>query len=86
MRHFASPRFWEEYDRLPADVRKIADKNFTLLKQDPRHRSLNLKRAGRYWSVRIGRAYRALAVDAEGGLLWFWIGTHAEYDALIRNQ
>lgn len=37
MRQFASPAFWETYQRLPAQVRKIADKNYTLLKEDPRH-------------------------------------------------
>jgi hypothetical protein len=40
---------------------------------------------GRFWSVRVGAHYRALGVDVEDGVLWFWIGTpHAEYDALIR--
>ena len=84
MRHFASPRFWEIYEGLPKKVREFADKNFTLLKQNPQHPSLNLKRVGRYWSVRVGRHYRALALDVDGGLLWFWIGTHADYDRLIR--
>ncbi|MFQ5673312.1 MAG: hypothetical protein ACE5G9_09465 [Nitrospinales bacterium] len=36
-----------------------------------------------YWSVRVGAKYRALAVKMEEGLLWFWIGTHAEYDKLL---
>ncbi|MFA7370228.1 MAG: hypothetical protein WC334_11335 [Kiritimatiellales bacterium] len=35
------------------------------------------------WSVRVGRRYRALAVQEEDTLIWFWIGTHAEYDRLI---
>ena len=84
MRHFAGPRFWQAYERLPDSIRKLADKNFTLLKQNPRHPSLNFKRVGPYWSVRVGQHYRALAVEIDGGLLWFWIGTHAEYDANIR--
>ncbi len=84
MRHFAGPRFWQAYERLPDSIHKLADKNFTLLKQNPRHPSLNFKRVGPYWSVRVGQHYRALAVEIDGGLLWFWIGTHAEYDANIR--
>ncbi len=71
MKHFASPRFWQEYEGLPEDVRKLAGKNFRLLEQNPQHPSLNLKRVGRYWSVRVGRNYRALAVDVDAGLLWF---------------
>ena len=35
------------------------------------------------WSVRVGLQYRAIAVEVEEGLLWFWIGTHADYDDLI---
>jgi hypothetical protein len=84
MRHFAGPRFWQAYEGLPENIRKLADKSFTLLKQNPRHPSLNFKRVGLYWSVRVGQHYRALAVEIDGGLLWFWIGTHAEYDANIR--
>jgi hypothetical protein len=84
MRHFASAAFWESYQRLPENVRLLADKNYALLKQDPHHPSLHLKMVGRFWSVRVGSRYRALAVEVEGGLLWFWIGSHADYDAMIR--
>lgn len=54
MRHFASPGFWACYRRLPADARKLADKNFGLLKADPRHPSLRFKKIGKYRSVRVG--------------------------------
>jgi hypothetical protein len=54
-----------------------------LLKENPKHPSLHLKRVGKYWSVRIGMKYRALGVEIEEGLLWFWIGTHAEYDRIL---
>ncbi len=39
---------------------------------------------GRLWSVRVGIGYRALAADSEDGPLWFWIGTHAEYDRILQ--
>ena len=84
MRHFASPAFWDAYAKLPENVRALADKNYTLLKENPQHPSLHFKKVGRFWSVRIGLRYRALAVEADNGLLWFWIGSHADYDALIK--
>ncbi len=84
MRHFASAAFWEAYEKLPASVRELADKNYALLKNDPQHPSLRLKKVGRYWSVRVGLRYRALAAEVDDGLLWFWIGSHADYDALIK--
>ncbi|ARQ59386.1 hypothetical protein Kim5_CH03362 [Rhizobium sp. Kim5] len=54
MKHHATPSFWEAYDGLPEQVRKLADENFDLLKQDPRHPSLHFKRVGRFWSARPG--------------------------------
>jgi hypothetical protein len=84
MRHFASRAFWDAYQRLPPSVRTTADKNYELLKADPRHPSLHLKKVGKYWSVRVGLGYRALATEVDENLVWFWIGSHKEYDELIK--
>ena len=83
MTHHAAPSFWRCYDVLPVAVRALADKQFSLLKTDPRHPSLHFKRVNRFHSVRVGTHFRALAVDAPDGVLWFWIGSHAEYDRLV---
>ena len=63
MRHFASRAFWQSYNRLPEQVRVLADKNYALLKSDPHHPSLQFKKVGRFWSVRVGLRYRALATS-----------------------
>ncbi len=84
MNHFASPSFWSAYDLLPSSVQKIADKNFNILKSNPKHPSLHFKKMGRFWSVRVGIHYRSLAVIIDECLLWFWIGSHAEYDKLVK--
>lgn len=86
MRHHASTKFWEFYRRLPDDVRRLADANFELLKADPRHPSLHHKKVGRFWSVRVGIHYRALAVEDGDYLVWFWIGHHHDYDRLIGQR
>lgn len=83
LRHQASREFWEAYDNLSPSVQRLADKNFAILKEDPRHPSLHLKQVGRFWSVRIGLHTRALGVAVPDGVLWFWIGSHAEYDLLL---
>lgn len=83
MRHCASSDFWEAYGKLPAAVQELADKNFELLKDDPRHPSLHFKRIEELWSVRVGRQYRALGIDVPDGIQWIWIGSHAEYDRLV---
>lgn len=64
-------------------MRTLADKQFQLLKTDPHHPSLHFKRIGRFHSVRVGAHYRALAVEAPDGVVWFWIGTHSEYDRVV---
>jgi len=68
---------------LPEDIRSLADKNFQLLKSNPRHPSLHFKRIGELWSARVGDHYRALGFDVHDGINWFWIGTHADYDKMI---
>lgn len=86
MKHFASSRFWAFLDSLPQSVRETAEKNFELLKDNHRHPSLHFKRIGRFYSVRVGIAYRALGVGVSEGILWFWVGAHADYDALIKRK
>lgn len=63
-----------------------ANKAFALLKADAKHPSLQLKKIERFWSVRVGLYYRALGTDIADGILWFWIGNHAEYDRLITRK
>jgi len=83
LKHFASPDFWSCYGQLPGQVRQLADACYDLLKANPSHPSLHFKKIGRYRSVRVGLHYRALAVEVPEGLLWFWIGSHAEYDKIL---
>jgi hypothetical protein len=85
MNHLATPGFWWCYRQLPDEVRELADKNFALLRQDPHHPSLRLKKIDSFWSARVGLHYRALARDRAEGLVWFWIGSHSEYDAFLKR-
>lgn len=84
MRHIKDPTFQPLFEALPAKVKSLANKNFALLKHDPKHPSLHFKRVrGDIWSVRVGRSYRALAIKGEDRFQWFWIGTHVEYDRVL---
>jgi hypothetical protein len=88
MLHSATTDFWREYHSLPVEIRKRADKQFSLLKADPQHPSLLVKKLGErhdreLWSARISLNYRALAIARQDGYLWFWIGDHKTYDSLI---
>ena len=85
MKHFINSDFQECYDKLPRHVKKLVDKNIILLKENPYHPSLFLKKVAKFWSIRIGKRHRALAVKVEDGLVWFWVGTHAEYDRMVQK-
>ena len=84
LKHFANPSFWQHHRQLPVEIQRLADKNFELLKRDPRHPSLRLKRVGLFWSVRVGLDFRAVAKERPEGLVWIWIGRHDEYADFIK--
>lgn len=84
--HRASPRFWDCYHRLPAEIQDLADREYERWQNNPGHPSLQFKKVFELWSVRIGLHYRALAVEDGDDLVWVWIGTHAEYDLMINRR
>ncbi|TFZ08867.1 type II toxin-antitoxin system RelE family toxin [Ramlibacter humi] len=85
MKHTASARFWDGFEKLPADIQRLARKNYALLRANPAPPSLHFKTLGGspFYSVRIGLHHRALGIPMDGGVHWFWIGTHAEYGRLM---
>jgi len=81
--HRTTPDFWRLFEQLPGAAQRTARRNFERLKESPRHPSLRFKKVGKFWSARVGRSYRALAVEDEADFIWVWIGTHADYDRMI---
>jgi hypothetical protein len=82
----ALPEFWDCLGDLPPQVQKIARKNFKLWQKNPSLKSLGFKKIkSDLWSVRAGSGFRALATFDGGRYLWFWIGTHDEYERIIRE-
>ena len=61
--HRTTAWFWNLFNALPRDVQALARKNYDLLKRNPNHPSLHLKKVGALWSARIGRNHRALASE-----------------------
>ena len=89
MKSQATSRFWKLYNALPAEVRALSDKTYTLWLKDPRHASLHFKELGgreNKFSVRVGIHYRAIGWKPDGSTVeWVWIGSHAEYDTLMKR-
>jgi hypothetical protein len=83
--HIATRRFWDAYYNLPSDAQDAADKQFALLKVNPRHPSLQFKKVGKVWSARVNLSLMALAAEDGSDYIWFWIGEHREYEKLIQK-
>jgi hypothetical protein len=46
--------FWKTYEKLPNDIKSLADKTFSDLKKKKEHSLLKILKVGRYWSLPIG--------------------------------
>jgi hypothetical protein len=84
-RSFALREFWKCYENLPANIRELADSKYALFQREPFHPSLGLQQKGAVWTVDIGRSYSAIADRIGNDFHWFWIGSHEEYNKLLRR-
>lgn len=87
MRSKTLPSFWKAYGRLNKDVKEQARKSYKIWKRNPFHPSLHFKCVNQeenVWSLRVSRGYRALCIFERDLVVWFWIGSHNEYDRLIQ--
>jgi hypothetical protein len=78
--------FRRQLAHLPAEVRRRARQAYQLFKHDPNHSSLRFKpihSSEPIYSVRVGLHHRAVGVRDGNEIVWFWIGSHADYDALL---
>ena len=88
MRSRRTAQFRRQFEALPRSVQQQAQRAYRRFKANPYHRSLHFKQVHAreaIYSVRITRTYRALGRhdSKETGILWFWIGSHADYERLL---
>jgi hypothetical protein len=69
---------------LPPGNSKNSRQEFRIIKGRSALSVAAFKQIGKLWSVRVGKQYRALGLDKKDAIVWFWIGTHADYDKLIK--
>lgn len=90
MRSLVTKSFWRDYDNLPAHVQRRAKRSYARFTTNPFDAGLGFKRLNTkepWWSVRLPDGYRAVGqrVDDQT-IVWFFIGSHAQYDRLLGNQ
>lgn len=86
MKSRTTAQFRELFANLPASVQEQTRKAYRQFKQDPSYPSLRFKKVHLslpIYSARINRDYRAVGQLEEDTAIWFWIGSHAEYDLLL---
>jgi len=73
---------------LPARIQRLARKNYKLWRENPAHPSLRFKPVGErmpVYSTRVGIGWRALGLKIDDAIVWFRIGSYAEYELLLRE-
>jgi hypothetical protein len=82
----ATDAFWKAYRNLPDQVQQRARTAYRIWRENPGHPGLQFKQihaTESIYSVRIGLGWRAVGIRSGEVIVWYWIGSHADYDTLI---
>ncbi len=88
MKSRTTERFRKRFAELPAEIQIRTKKAFAKFKEYPYYPSLNYKRVHStrpVYAVRITKDYRAVGVIQNNEIIWFWIGSHSDYDKLLKQ-
>jgi hypothetical protein len=79
-------RFRKTFAALPKKVQTQAKEAYSQFRQDPFYPSLRFKRVHStkpIYSVRINVEYRAVGIQDDNVMVWFWVGAHDDYAKLL---
>lgn len=89
MKSTATPDFHRLYEALPKSIRKRATKAYLLFVDQPDHPSLHFEKivnSNTIYSAWVSKRYRVIGeLQNDGVMVWFWIGSHADYDRLLKS-
>ncbi|MEM1042052.1 MAG: hypothetical protein AAGI91_05425 [Bacteroidota bacterium] len=89
MRSKTTAQFRKRLAALPEEVQEQAQAAYRQFRRDPYHKSLRFKRVHArdpIYSARISKGYRAVGQRDGNLVVWFWAGSHADYDNLLKRQ
>jgi len=79
--------YWKNFDELPSKIRKLAEKNYQLWKENPQYPGLRFKKIhaeSPIFSFRVGMQHRTVGVETnDGKIAWFWIGSFEQFERQI---
>jgi hypothetical protein len=88
MNSVTTARFRACFEKVPLHIQQLSRKAYHLWKENPEHPSLQFKliaASDSLYSVRISLGYRALGVKEDETMIWFWIGSHADYEKMLKE-
>lgn len=86
MNSHTTRQFRALFAALPAAVQRQAREAYRLFHQNPAHPGLRFKQVHAdppIYSARVGISYRAVGVRDGETVIWYWIGSHADYDKFL---
>ena len=86
MKSRTTARFRSAYAELPESIQRRARRAYRRFKEDPAHPSLRFKRVHStlpVYSARVSLDYRAVGIMEDDEVIWFWIGSHTDYERLL---
>jgi hypothetical protein len=81
-------RFRELFGALPARVQRQVKQSYRLFRDNPAHPGLHFKQVHAdppTFSARVSISYRAVGVKDDDTITWFWIGSHDDYEKLLKQ-
>jgi len=82
-------RFRKLLAALPPEVQKQARDSYRTWMRDPWHPSLQFKQihpTRPIFSARVGLDWRAVCIRSGDTAVWYFIGSHADYERLIATM
>lgn len=86
MKSRTTARFRRAFAQLPVPIQNQARRAYRRFRDNPTHPGLRFKQVQAdlsVYSVRISKGYRALGQVEGNEVVWFWIGSHDDYERLI---
>jgi hypothetical protein len=87
LRSRTTRKFRQLLAALPQSVRREARASYRQFRDNPRHPSLQFKKVHQslpVYSARVTGDYRAVGVLSDDTIVWFFVGSHADYERLLR--
>lgn len=88
MKSFTTKRFRDCYAVLPEHIQLLTSRNYKMWLKDSSHPSLHYKQVHTtkpVFSARVGISFRVLGIQQNDEMIWFWIGSHSDYDKLLKQ-